>query len=613
MTFLWADGSSRALVSNAGWLLRQRLRRTGRLTVNTLPGPGPRLARRLAVAVGVVRPHPLPLVSIVVPVHGVEDYIAECLDALCAQTHDNLQIILVDDGSPDQSIDIMRAYARRDGRIEIFRRRSAGPGAARNAGLREVRGTFLMFVDPDDVPDRDAVATHVRSLQRTGSDFSVAPYRRLSRAGTKPAGWWIQQAHSTQRERTSLADDPTIQVNAVIWSKCFRRRFWQRHVLSFPEGVLYEDQLVSAQTFALARGFDVLHRPLYSWRIRENQTSITQQISDPDVLRAWLAAAQSALDFLAAHQQPRVRDERLVQFLRHDLQFRISAAQHSGDEYWEVLQQGVQDLTMGVDESVWSQVSVQQRIAILLVRQGLRDEVVWFTGLGHSNPKRSPAIAHGGTLYLDTPARHVLGVRSTDPALAFADHQLGLITSIRRMQWTDEGRLRISAWAYLDNVSLADPQTPFALRIWAELTGRAGRSTPAQVPLSVRLVATTDVTGATQHRYADYERSGFVAELDPGALTGQSDEKGATWRIMIDPWSQQPSFCCWWWCRTDTAITGTSCISASRPDIRRGGTTTNRRLPRLLAASRSGCSAPTRAGYGCCRPLRWPWLSCLSP
>ena len=104
MAFVRADDWHQALVYDTGWQLRQRLRRTGRRTVDTLPDPGPLLARRLAVAVGVVRPHPLPLVSIVVPVHGVEDYIAECLDTLCAQTHDNLQIILVDDGSPDQSI-----------------------------------------------------------------------------------------------------------------------------------------------------------------------------------------------------------------------------------------------------------------------------------------------------------------------------------------------------------------------------------------------------------------------------------------------------------------------------------------------------------------------------
>ena len=534
MTFMRADDLRRAFVDDAGWKFRQQVRRSGRRTIDTLPDPGPRLARRVALALGVVHSHPLPLVSIVLPVHGVEDYIAECLDSLVAQTHDNLQIILVDDGSPDRSIDIVRAYARRDPRIEIIvRREPSGPGAARNAGIREARGTFLMFVDPDDVLDRDAVATHVASLQRTGSDFSVAPYRRLSRAGTRSAGWWILQAHGGRQERTSLVEHPTIQVNAVIWSKCFRRRFWQQHELVFPEGVLYEDQLVSAQAYALARRFDVLPRALYSWRIRENQTSITQQITDPEALRSWLAAALSALRFLSQHQQVEARDARLVQFLRHDLQFRIKAAQHADDTYWEVLRRGVQDLTEGIDESLWAQVSVQQRIAILLVLHGLRAETTWFTGLGRSNPKRVPAFAHDGRLYLDTPARHVMGVAPTDPVLAFADHQLGLITSIRRLQWTADGRLRVTAWAYVDNVSLADPKIPFAVSAWVEARRAGPGRSHVRRPVAVRLQEISDVTGATQHRYADYDRSGFEVTIDPADLTGLTEES-STWRLMIE-------------------------------------------------------------------------------
>jgi CDP-glycerol glycerophosphotransferase len=73
-----------------------------------------------------------PLVSLVVPVYGVERYLPACLDSLIEQTHSRLQIILIDDGSPDRSIEIMEAYAERDSRIEILRQANAGLGAARN-------------------------------------------------------------------------------------------------------------------------------------------------------------------------------------------------------------------------------------------------------------------------------------------------------------------------------------------------------------------------------------------------------------------------------------------------------------------------------------------------
>lgn len=221
------------------------------------------LTRRLALATGVMEAHPLPLVSVVVPIYSVEDYLAECLDSLLTQTYDNLQIILVDDGSPDGSPGIMSAYACRDPRIEIVRQPNKGVAAARNTGVAQARGSYLMFADPDDVLDPDAVATHVESLERTHADFSVAPYRRFSQAGQWAPAWWISRAHTARRERITVTDHPDIQVNAVVWSKCFRRRFWQQHQISFPEGVHYEDQHVSSATYAVGR-FDVLTKQVYS-------------------------------------------------------------------------------------------------------------------------------------------------------------------------------------------------------------------------------------------------------------------------------------------------------------------------------------------------------------
>lgn len=180
-----SSGSTAPVKASAAAVrFRRRARQTGRRAADALPGSGPRFARRVAVLAGLVKPHPLPLVSIVVPVYRVEEYLPECLDSLLAQTHDNLQIVLVDDGSPDRSIDVMSAYARRDERVEIVRQPHAGPGAARNRGIREARGTYLMFVDGDDTLDPGAVATHVATLQRTRSDFSVAAYRRFNRAGS---------------------------------------------------------------------------------------------------------------------------------------------------------------------------------------------------------------------------------------------------------------------------------------------------------------------------------------------------------------------------------------------------------------------------------------------
>ena len=531
MTQTWAEGGPHATARNLRRRLRHGLITKGRRVAAHLPSPIGRQARRLAVAAGIVKPHPLPLVSIVVPIHQVESYLAECLDSLISQTYDNLQIVLVDDGSPDGCLDIMTGYARRDPRIEIVRQSNNGVAAARNKGIAEARGTYLMFADPDDVMDPGAVATHVESLERTHSDFSVAPYRRFSQAGRWPAGWWINQAHANRHESILVTDYPDIQVNAVVWSKCFRRRFWQQHQISFPEGVLYEDQSVSSRTYAVGR-FDVLTKPVYNWRVRENQSSITQQIASPASLRERLGGAHDALDALSAPHLREAFDTRLVQILQHDLHGCVRSAQYADEKYWGVLRRGLRDLTTGVDDALWARISVQQRIGIRLVLEDLRAETIWFTGLGRSNPKRNPSFAADGRLYLDTPARHILGVEPNHPDLAFAEHQLSLITSIRQLRWTEEGRLRIRAWAYLDNVSFGDPETPVDIHVWAE--ARKGSTTVAQVPLTVTSTPSPEVTAATGHRYADYERSVFEAEVDPRTLIHAPGTQTLTWRIMVE-------------------------------------------------------------------------------
>ena len=91
-----------------------------------------------------------PLISVIVPVYDVEKYLSKCLDSLLAQTWRNLEIIVVDDGSPDGSWDIMQDYAARDSRVRIFRKKNGGVSAARNFGMDAAEGEYLGFVDPDD-------------------------------------------------------------------------------------------------------------------------------------------------------------------------------------------------------------------------------------------------------------------------------------------------------------------------------------------------------------------------------------------------------------------------------------------------------------------------------
>lgn len=359
-----------------------------------------------------------PLVTIVLPVYNVERYLPACLDSILGQSHLRLQVVAVDDGSPDRSIDILRSYAARDPRLQIVRQPNAGLGAARNTGAARARGRYLMFVDSDDVLRPDAVAAYVRSLTSTGSDFAVGAYQRVNAAGTTPAASWVQAVHRRARRSTTIEAFPEIQVNAVAWSKCYRLDFWRQAELRFPTDVLYEDQAVSARAYARARRFDVLSQVTYQWRIRDDRTSITQQDLQVGDLRARFAAASASLEELEAVGALAARDVRLSQLLSNDFPLSIRAAQYADAEFWAVLTDGLRQLTAVADEQVWERIPPQHRLAVRLACQGDREALVEHVGLQRNNPKSAPAVVADGRVYTQLPSRVPLGLDPQSPLLA---------------------------------------------------------------------------------------------------------------------------------------------------------------------------------------------------
>ena len=91
-----------------------------------------------------------PSVSVIIPVYNVEKWLRESLDSVCSQTLKNIEIICVNDGSPDHSLDILKEYAAHDERIVIIDKENEGVGAARNDGIRAAKGEYVIFLDPDD-------------------------------------------------------------------------------------------------------------------------------------------------------------------------------------------------------------------------------------------------------------------------------------------------------------------------------------------------------------------------------------------------------------------------------------------------------------------------------
>lgn len=291
------------------------------------------------------------LVTVIVPAFDVDEYAQHALDSLRAQTLTAWRAVLVDDASRDATGRIFAEAAATDGRFTIVTHdRRRGLGAARNSGLDIVDTPFLAFLDADDTMRPGALQRLVGVLQSSGSDFVAGAYVRLRAGadGTYTPGDvqpWVAAATDPERRGTTIDEHPEATSNIVAWSKLSRTSFWARAGLRFPEGRLYEDQLVAQQMYARARAFDVVPDVVVDWRVRADGSSITQREAALPVLHDCLRAMRDGLDVLEQGGHSGAALARRRQIARMDLpRLAKIAATHPDAAYRRALADFARDI-----------------------------------------------------------------------------------------------------------------------------------------------------------------------------------------------------------------------------------------------------------------------------
>ncbi|MFT4230568.1 MAG: glycosyltransferase family 2 protein [Microbacterium sp.] len=285
-----------------------------------------------------------PVITVIVPGFDVAAYAAEALDSLRAQTRPDWTAILVDDGSTDATGAVFDAAAAADARLRVVHHaRRRGLGAARNTGLDLVETPLVGFLDADDVLTPRALERLVGALDASGSDFAVGAYVRLrpdSSGGYAPGDVqpWVAAATAPERRGTTIDRHPEACGNIVAWSKVSRIDFWRRAGLRFPEGRLYEDQLVAQRMYTAARAFDVVPDVVVHWRERADASSITQHQHELTVLHDYLDALLGGIAVLEAADQPAAVRARVRLIQEMDLVPLVEIARtHPDDAYRRAL------------------------------------------------------------------------------------------------------------------------------------------------------------------------------------------------------------------------------------------------------------------------------------
>lgn len=211
-------------------------------------------------------------VSVIIPIYNVEKYLARCLESLVGQDFAKpFEIILVNDGSPDESAKIAEDYAQRFDCIKLYTQENRGVSAARNNGISHANGRYITFADSDDFVEKDYISVLYDLLEKSGADISYCGFYTVNESSGKRHSYFLSHGagvFTSAQMLKSLFHDVTVR--SFSWGKMYRREIFTECNIKFPEGRHFEDVYIMPRIFHQAERIAVTKRPLYNYLLRKS-------------------------------------------------------------------------------------------------------------------------------------------------------------------------------------------------------------------------------------------------------------------------------------------------------------------------------------------------------
>lgn len=209
----------------------------------------------------------MPKASVIVPVYKVEEYLEKCVQSILAQTERDFELILVDDGSPDRCGALCDSLAQTDPRIRVIHQENQGLGGARNTGIREARGDWLLLVDSDDWIDPKILEKAMEAGLREEADLVMFAFRTVDEQGRELGVF--REDMPKERGITLREHKEALLTAPCAWNKLYRRSFFQGTGLAYPPRVWYEDLRTSPKLMAKAGRMVFLDEVGYNYLQRQ--------------------------------------------------------------------------------------------------------------------------------------------------------------------------------------------------------------------------------------------------------------------------------------------------------------------------------------------------------
>ena len=204
------------------------------------------------------------LISVIVSIYNIEKYISRAVKSICAQTYNNLEIILVDDGSTDNSGKICDEYAQKDARIRVIHKKNGGLSSARNEGIKIATGEYIAFVDGDDWVDTSMYEDMLKAMHTYDADIAICNYKAVGKEHTIDTSTDdITVFEGREVLKVFVEEDERYQIQNAAWNKLYKRSLMGD--LRFPEGKLFEDIVYTTKLLAGSKRAVYVNKAYYNY------------------------------------------------------------------------------------------------------------------------------------------------------------------------------------------------------------------------------------------------------------------------------------------------------------------------------------------------------------
>ena len=278
-----------------------------------------------------------PDISVVIPFYNVDEYLDECIQSLLGQKGVSLEIIFVDDGSTDNSIEIVRSYMANHDNMKMLESGHRGPGYARNIGTSHAHGEYIAFLDSDDKLVPGIYKLMLRAIKKKEADLCICNAARFN--SQKVWGSVLhEKAFRKYKHCTHITKTPELVYDTTVWNKLIKRSFYTEQSIRFPEDRLYEDIETSLNMHLRCNKVVMIPETGYLWRVREADTeaSITQQHYTVRNEKDRFRAAEGIIEIIRQEQLPEALLEMFYyKLLETDLKLVLDTATYVTDEIAE--------------------------------------------------------------------------------------------------------------------------------------------------------------------------------------------------------------------------------------------------------------------------------------